>query len=160
METKLTAYRSNIKANAGEFYRKFSSAPLGLRAFAIFSVLVTVLHVSISFLAKDDMRSLYSEKFGISAGNSYMFTLFFTFLLILSPKGTRPDILRFGIVIPLIITLSLKCLFLLNILDDRGKFEKSGSWGLVWAIVIPAIWVIVLFSPAVSSYCSRINSKK
>ena len=85
-----------------------------------------------------------------------MFALLFTGLLIFAAKGSRPDVLRFGIVAPLIITLSFNCLVLLKIINDGGKFEKSGNIGLIWSIIIPAIWIIVIFSPAVSKFCRKI----
>jgi hypothetical protein len=155
MANNLTNYKANLKDNLGVMHKEFAVAPIGLKAFAIFAVLVTVLQMSIFFLAKQDVRIFYSGKFGVNTGSSYMGALIFTCFLIFATKGIRPFGLRFAIAANLILVLSLKCLVLLNILNDGDKFEKSGNVGLVWSIIIPAIWIIVIFSPAVSKFCRK-----
>lgn len=160
MTNNLTNYKKNLKDHLGILYEKFSAAPIGLKAFAIFALIVTVLELSIYLLAKQDIRSFYSEKFGVNTGSSYMFTLLFTGFLIFSTKGSKPFGLRFAIAALLILKISFQCLKLLSIIDDGGKFEKSGTAGLIWSIIIPAIWVIVIFSPGVSKFCNNILLRK
>jgi hypothetical protein len=155
MANNLKYYKANIKDNMGILHKKFTAAPVELKAFALLAVVVTILQFIIFFFAKQDVRIFYSEKLGVSTGSSYGFTIFFVFALIFANRESRPNVLRFGIVAPLIITLSLKCLVLLSIINDGGKFEKSGNVGLVWSIIIPAIWIIVIFSPAVSKFCRK-----
>lgn len=160
MESKLTNYRSNIKANAGVFYTKFSAAPLALKALAIFAVIVTVLHVTIVLLVRGELFTAYKEEFGVMTGSDYGFTLFWVFALIFAGKGSRPQVLRLMIVAPLVIVLVVNYLILSTIINGGAMFKDAGMLGLIWTLILPAIWVIVLFSPAVSRYCSRINSKK
>ena len=50
MANNLANYKANLKDNFGVLCKKFSAAPIGLKAFAIFAVVVTVLHFSIFFL--------------------------------------------------------------------------------------------------------------
>jgi hypothetical protein len=155
MASNLTKYKANLKGNLRVFYKQFVAAPIGLKAFTIFAVVVTILQLSNLFSVIQDIRSFYFGKFGVLTNNSYMSALIFTVFLIFATKGIRPFGLRFAIATFLLLAISLHCLKLLNIIDDGGKFEKSGSVGLIWSIIIPAIWVIVIFSPSVSRYCSN-----
>lgn len=90
MAINLTKYKANLKGNLEVFFKQFTAAPIGLKAFAIFAVVVTILQLTNLFFVKQDIRSFYYWKFGVSTIHSYMSALIFTVILIFSTKGIRP----------------------------------------------------------------------
>ena len=129
----------------------FSAAPLELRVFAVFSTVVTVAGFVLTFLGPKRVSEAIIPFTGWSPNLGYLFGLYFVFALIFS----RREALRLGVVGPLLVQI----VFGLVDLSRSGR-ENYGNpyltvspWRPVWTMAVPAIWVLVLYSPRMRKFC-------
>jgi hypothetical protein len=162
-------------------------APLELRAFAVFSVLVSVLHISLPFIGPKHFREFVVPITGWMPGIGYMFGLYFTFALVFMrpPQGnphpivladawnpwlskffrrlrqrqlTRPySFLRAGFVAPLLLQIFFGyfAAMIYNGVDYGNRYLRVSPWQTLWTMWIPALWILVLFSPRMNRFCRR-----
>jgi hypothetical protein len=156
MPINKTGTIANMKGNTKHWGRKFLSAPAELKAFAIFIVVATVAFVVITFVIKGETLTSYRKIFGASLANGYMFSIYFIFALINFNKNTKPEGLRFAIASLLIFTTVFNCWMLFFL---RSK-TVVGSVELIWNVLIPIFWVLLLFSPRVNRFCESIIAAK
>ena len=126
----------------------FSAAPLELRAYAMFSVLVTVIGVGIPFLGLARLEEAIVPYTGWTPALGYMFGLFFTFHLIYTK--TRPCRSLPGVIAPLLLQIAfgLFDMRFRHVLNYPGNpMLVISPWRPVWTVVIPAIWIAILLSP-------------
>jgi len=96
------------------------------------------------FFCPFEIRRIYAQRIGVITTGSYMFSLIFLFLPFFSDFRIKIAVLRWGIAAPMVIRVFICCLMYLNIIHDRGTFIKSGYWGLIWSVVIPIFWILVI----------------
>jgi hypothetical protein len=140
------------------FASRFRTAPLELKAFAVFSVVVTVLDLSLTFLAGHLGLQSWPQQVvpitGWGASGGYMFTIFFAFLLIYG-AGPRWRRMRLGIVAILLVKM------LGDLCAYTNRYPASSDnpyliispWRPLWIVVLPAIWIAILCSPRIRRFC-------
>lgn len=133
-----------IPTHPADIFKKISSAPPELKAFMVFALVAAVTQFVIMFFCPFEIRRIYAEKIGVLTSSSYMFSLIFVFLPVTSGFKIKLAVARWGIVMPMIVGVVNCCLLYLNIIHDGGRFIKSGYWGLIWSVVIPIIWILVI----------------
>ena len=91
---------------------------------------------------------------GWSACTGYMFSIYFIFSLILTPNS-HWRIIRFAIVAILLISMVLQIGDLSKIHgpDFGNPYLTVSPWRPIWTLVLPALWIAVLFSPRVKKFC-------
>ena len=132
--------------------QRFSAAPLELRIYAVFSILVTLLGIALPMVGPRKLWEAVVPFTGWSPALGYMFSLYFTLALIYTkiPAWT----LRIGVFAP----LTLEILFGLRELSAAptpnfgNPFLTVSPWRPVWTIVLPAIWMGVVLSPRITRF--------
>lgn len=144
---------------ADSIFKKMASAPAELKLFIIFALVTVITQFVVMFFCPFEIRLAYAEKMGVSTSGYYMFSLIFVFLPIFSDFKIRLAVIRWGILSPLIIGIFLCCLMYLNLIHDGGRFIKSGYWGLVWSVVIPTLWtLLILLSPRITKFYESLSN--
>ena len=140
---------------------RFRAAPLELQAFAVFSVAITVLELTLTFLGPKSVKEAIVPIAGWSACTGYMFSIYFIFSLILIPVSQWRR-MRFGVVAMLFIPMvfGIYDLFRLHGPDFGNPYLTVSPWQPLWTLGLPALWIAVLFSPRVKKFCDgRIEQK-
>jgi hypothetical protein len=73
-------------------------------------------------------------------------------------KGFRAYMfLRIGIVAALVIQMifGLTCFMTLRGMDYGTPFLTVSPWQPLWTMGLPALWILVLFSPRMNRFCRR-----
>jgi hypothetical protein len=141
-------------------YAKFSSAPLEMKVFSIFSVIVTMLGCALPVFGPEHLWEAVVPFTGWLPGLGYMFGLFFTFALIYSKLP--PGRLRIGIIAP----LALQIIFGLLVMAKQpannfgNPYLTVSPWQPVWTIVIPALWIAMLFTPRMGRFCKVTDNNR
>lgn len=133
---------------------RFFAAPLELKAFAVFCVLVTVVDFGTMLTGPKTLREAIVPVTGWVGSMGYMFSLYFIFFLILS-RAAHWRSMRFAVVTMLLIPM------VLGIKDVVGPASPNfnnpyltiSPWRPVWTLVIPALWIAILYSPRIKKYC-------
>jgi hypothetical protein len=146
----------NHSFNWTSFASKFRAAPLELRLYALFSVTVTVLDLTLTFLGPKSIKEAVVPITGWSASRGYMFGLFFVFFLILMPVSNWRSI-RFAVVVMLLISMAygLYNLSRINSPDFGNPYLAVSPWQPLWTLVLPAVWIAVLYSPRIKKFCEK-----
>lgn len=157
MSIKAATPFSILRARTNWISKRFSAAPIELKAFSIFAAAITIIHIGLIFRISRELLSWYGKEFGIVTGAGYIGALIFVFFLICHTKGSKPFILRIAIISQLIFTMGIMGLHPLGSIDDGGKFTNYDYWELIWSFIIPIFWILVImFSPRVSKFCKNI----
>lgn len=144
---------------ADSIFKRLVSAPTELKLFIIFTLLTVTTQFVVMFFCPFEIRLAYAEKIGVVTSNLYMFSLVFVFLAVSSGFKIKLAVVRWGIVMPMVVGVFGCCLMYLNIIHDGDRFIKSGYWGLVWSVVIPIIWILViLLSPRITKFYESISN--
>jgi hypothetical protein len=128
-------------------YTRFSAAPLELRVFATFSILVTILGGVLPIFGPKHLWEAVVPFTGWMPGLGYMFGLFFTFALVYKQSPLLG--LRLGIIAP----LALQIIFGLMVMAKTSAnnfgnpYLTVSPWQPVWTVAIPALWIALLLSP-------------
>jgi len=133
-------------------YAKFSAAPLELRVFTTFSVIVTILGCVLPIFGPKQLWEAVVPFTGWTPGLGYMFGLFFTFALIY--MKSPPWGLRFGIIAPLALQIVFGLLVMAKPSANNfgNPYLTVSPWQLVWTVVIPALWIAMLLSPRMNRF--------
>ena len=131
-------------------YQRFQAAPLELRAYAIFSVMATLLGYGLPLIGPRRLWEALVPLVGWTPCLGYVFGLYFTFALIYT---TFPRYrLLLGVLAPLALQIAVG-------LSDLAKpptpnfgnpFLTVSPWRPVWSIVVPAVWITILLSPRIT----------
>jgi len=148
--------KGNALANTKQWMRKFLSAPAELKAYAIFIVIVTIASLMITFVIKGEILTSYRKYFGATPANGYLYSLYFIFALINFNKRTRPLALRFAMAGMLIFAILFNSWMLFFLRNGAAV----GNLELIWTVLVPVFWVLVLFSPRVNRFCENIIAVK
>jgi hypothetical protein len=146
----------NQSFNWTSFASKFRAAPLELRLYALFSVTVTILDLTLTFLGPKSIKEAIVPITGWSASMGYMFGLYFTFFLILKPVPAWRSI-RFAVVVTLLISMAygLYNLSKINRPNSANPYLTVSPWQPLWTLVLPAVWIAVLYSPRIKKFCEE-----
>ncbi len=139
-------------------YTRFLAAPLELKVFATFSVVVTILGFALPVFGPKNFWEAVLPFTGWSPNIGYSFGLFFTFALIYTKFPLWLG--RLGIIAP----LALQIIFGLLVMDKLpannfgNPYLTVSPWRPIWTVVIPALWIAILFSPRVKRFRDRKSS--
>jgi len=139
------------------FYHRFLAAPLELKAFAIFSVVVSILGFALPVFGPKNLWEAIVPFTGWSPNIGYVFGLFFTFALIYTHAPLWR--LRFGIIAPLALQISFGLLLMdkLPANNFSNPYLTVSPWRPVWTVVIPALWIAILLLPRMGRFGKEIN---
>ena len=134
------------------FYTRFSAAPLELKIFAAFSVVVTILGGLLPIFGPKQLWEAVVPFTGWTPGLGYMFGLFFTFALIYLKSPSF--VLRFGIIAPLVLQIifGLIMMAMSSAKNFGNPYLTVSPWRPVWTVIIPALWIAMLLSPRISRF--------
>jgi len=117
--------------------------PLELRALLILSLAIAVVDTSAMAIAPD-ARELFVQRFGDLGIPSAIIATVVTTLVVERRNGTRSVLL--------VVMGFLSFLHLLSPVRHFG--EAEGSPRTFLGVIIPLVWVAVLLSPRVRTYCT------
>ena len=149
-------------------YKEFLAAPLELRVFAIFSLVVTILSIALPILGPKHLAEYIIPFTGWNPALGYMPGLIMSFSIIymkFPPLLLPPDkqsmvhralhhlytksvpwLMRLGLIAPLAVQIVFGLL-----VDDKLPDNNFGNpyltvspWRPVWTVVIPALWIAIL----------------
>jgi hypothetical protein len=91
---------------------------------------------------------------GWGASTGYMFSIYFVLFLILIPVSHWRKI-RLAIVSMLFISMVFGFYGLVRIHgpDFGNPYLTVSPWQPLWTLVLPAVWIAVLFSPRIKNFC-------
>jgi len=72
--------------------------------------------------------------------------------------GKRPySFLRSGLVIPLVLQMffGVWTVMTYNGIDYGNPYLRVSPWQTLWTVGLPALWILVLFSPRMNRFCDR-----
>jgi len=135
-----------------------AAAPSILVTYAVFAVVVTLADFVILPLVSETFRARLVPYTGWVASMFYAFTIFFAFTLIYQPKKRR--VVRFaGITLQLLlqITYGVYQLFKMTGETFGNPYLTISPWRPIWTILIPSIWIAVLYSPRMNRFCHQVT---
>jgi hypothetical protein len=163
------------KMEWSKFPARFQAAPLELKGYAIFAVLVSVGGFLLSILGLLSSRGSLPGLRGIidsvvpivgwsASSTGYMFTLFFAFMLICQ-RLPNWRAMRFFIAMLLL----MSSIFDVTTAIRTGNRAHSGApgsnpyltvspWRGVWVCGVPVLWIAVLHSPRVRRFCEPLET--
>ena len=136
-------------------YSKYSAAPIELKAFCLFATIVTILSILLLF-ANSNLRRSIVPITGLPFAIGYSFGLYFIYAVIFSSnKSIRRIKIRYGILMPLVLSILLGGFNLLNYNTQNfgNPYLTISKWQPIWTILIPLFWIILLMSKRVTRFC-------
>jgi hypothetical protein len=152
-------------------YRDFLAAPLKLRVFAIFSLVVTVLGFTLPVLGPKHLLEEiipftgWNPALGYSGLIMSFSIIYMKFPPLLLPPDNKsiarralrhiytksvPWLMRLGLIAPLAVQIVFGLLY-----DDKLPDNNFGNpyltvspWRPVWTVLIPALWIAILLLPS------------
>lgn len=138
----------------------FSIAPVELKVFFVFSLIVALTDIIDTFF----LSSILSESIKPIVGNSTLIPYLLTFGFIaesMAGKSFLHPNLRsnYTLIIFLLIYTAFKIYdFVAWNGEDLGNPSIINTeWQLVWTILIPAFWVLVMLSPRIKKYYQNLR---
>jgi len=152
-------------------YKDFLAAPLELRVFAIFSLVVTILGFALPVFGLKKQLAAIMPFTGWLPTSCYMTGLIMSFATIYTkfpPLPLPPDkksmahralhhiytksapwLLRLGLIAPLAVQIVFGLLDEDKLPDNNfgNPYLTVSPWRPVWTVVIPALWIAILLMP-------------
>jgi hypothetical protein len=131
-------------------------APAVLLAYSAFAVIITVIDFVILPLASESLRASIVPFTGWGLSGCYCFTIFFALTLIFQSQG-RNKIRFTGIVTIMLIQIGYG-IFMLSKLKEANygnPYLTVSPWQPVWTILVPAIWIALLYTPSMNRFCNQ-----
>lgn len=141
--------------------KKFTEAPLELKAYAIFATLTTILSFILPKILPKETWEQTIQYTGWSPAMVYMFTLFPIFTLIF--RYNQVKYIKYAIILPLAIGICSG--FQQQLLADErstttNPYLMVSQYQYIWTMLIPALWILVfLFSSKIMKF-SEVNFQK
>ena len=142
---------------AGQFYRAFVSAPLELRAFAVFSLVVVTADFGIEHFGSKHLHEVLIPLTGWVASMPYMFSIFFVFSLMFTRDYRQRFVIDFQLLLQII--YGLWQLSRIRTDNFNNPYLTVSHWQPIWTILIPLLWIAALHSPRMNRFCHRVSSK-
>lgn len=158
--TMITNLRWNDRAG---FAARFSSAPLELRAFAIFSLATTLIGYGLPMLGPKAIWESIMPFTGWSPALGYSFSLYFIAALIFSERTERNRYPRKGMRWGIILLLACHIWAgyqaqATSVANDFGNpYLIVSPWRFLWTEVVPALWIGVLLNPRVTKFTEQFD---
>jgi hypothetical protein len=135
----------------------YSEVPFVLKSLLLFSILTVATDFYLNLVGPSIMKEAIMPYTGWSVSRTYAF-IAITMYFFISGQSNKPFFSRNGIAL----ILALGIVFgLANVVYTFGR-EDFGNpylvvsqWRPIWTILIPAIWVALLYTPRVSKYCEH-----
>ena len=129
--------------------------PWALRLFALFSILVTALDFGLLVIGPRNWREAILPLAGWVPSAPYVMSLYFA--LMLGSGRSRNRSFRFAIVAILALGVAfglvIVALALASGPEQTNPYLGGDPAIAVWVCLIPTLWILVLSSPRVRSYC-------
>ncbi len=141
------------------FKSNFSLAPIELRLFFIFSFAVTLVALFIKIVASKEFYESIIPTTGWQIFMPYAVTFLATLYQIRRSHilGKRMRSRYFNILfLALYILLNTLEIVFLSDNDSNNPYLMVGPLRPYWSIVIPALWILVLFSPRIKKYYTEV----
>jgi len=148
MEVTSQTYTPNKKAS-------FQAAPIELKIFFLFSVLVSLIDIYLSFIGPRELKESLLPFTGWQISGGYFLCAIFGFILILG-YSTKPSFTRNIILFLLCNSIFWGTIsFITSIGADsfNNPYLTVSAWRPIWTIAIPAIWIAILLNPRINRYC-------
>jgi hypothetical protein len=135
-------------------FARFFAAPLELSIFTVFCILVT-LFILVSFFSKDLNVTTLPTTGGFIGLFVYSVSLFsISKILFRRNIDDRPKLLlRIVALLLIIIVYGFFTLPSSNYNDFGNPYLKRSTLRPLWTIVLPTIWIMVLFSARIKKFC-------
>lgn len=125
-----------------------------LIAFSAFAVVVTIADI-VLLVAPSPFRASVIPHTGWLISGTYPFMLFFVFSIMFLRWRRGP--LRLAITSLLLLQIASGVLAISQ--ADRPNFGNPyltvGRWRAMWTIVVPGIWILLLYTPAMNRFCGH-----
>lgn len=130
------------------------TVPIELYAFIIYGIIMNFIQFIVYFFGSKEIYEGLIPITGWGLNNSIDFVTIFFALIICVQKNIR---LRNIILVLLGINISFGFIdFIIPWGDDFGNsYLIRSNFRLIWTMVIPALWIIVLLSPRIKRYCQK-----
>jgi hypothetical protein len=149
MASSKASIQENMRYNSMRWYKKFSQAPMELKVFAIFAVIVSIMQFVIVFILPREVFSWYSKNFRAITGSNYMTVLIMLICLIFLPNTKKRTVFRFAIIAIMLIGIAG------NIIIFSTE-QWSNYSTIIFTLVVPVFWILLmLFSPAINKFCKN-----
>lgn len=138
----------------------FSSAPLELKVFFAFSLIVAFTDIIDTFLLSSIISESIKPLVGNGIINPYLLTCGFIAESMAGKSFLHPNLRsNYTLIIFLLIYIAFK---IYNFVAWNGEDLGNPSiinneWHLVWTILIPAFWVLVMLSPRIKKYYQNLR---
>lgn len=141
------------------------AAPPQLWAYSVFALAITIVDFVVVPALAGDVRARFVPFTGWLASAPYMSSFFFGFLLIFSPNTSRlaqSTIRRRvgrGIVGMLLLEIGYGTFQVFKMGGETfgNPYLTISHWQPIWTILIPVIWIAVLYSPRMNRFCREIQ---
>ena len=132
-----------------------SNAPWMLNAYICFAVMVTFADYLVLPFTAASFQARLVPYTGWLACMFYSFTIFFAFALAYQTTGRRA--MRFTIALMLFLQIVFGTLELwLRTGKAYGNpYLTISPWRPIWTMIIPCIWIAMLYSPRMNRFCPR-----
>ena len=144
-----------------QILKKFNQAPFELKAFAIFSILITLLSFVLPAVLAKDIWEKTIQYTGWSPASTYMFCMVLIFSSIYLSKNPKHISPKWGIVA--LLTLQIYSGLQRQLLVDNkstttNPYLMVSEYQYIWTILVPAFWIlIILLSPNIKRFYQTIS---
>jgi hypothetical protein len=131
------------------------AAPWMLLAYIFFAVSVTIGDFALLPFAPETFRAWLVPYTGWVPAMFYAYILFFALMLVYQPRGRRA--MRSAVALMLFLQIVWGvCEYSFRSMDTFGNpYLTISAWRLVWTMIIPCLWIMVLFSPRMNRFCPK-----
>lgn len=147
--------------NLPRYTGSFSGAPLVLKALLLFSLITVAADLYLNVIGPLELKESIIPYTGWSVSSSYSFIAIALVFLMIGYQ-TDPFYGRKIIVFLLFINIIFGIANIgsaFGVEDFGNPYLIVSPWRPVWTIIIPSIWVALLFTPGVNRYCEYLGKK-
>lgn len=135
----------------------YAEVPIVLKALLVFSVMTVAMDFYFYLFSPSEIREAIIPYTGWSISNTYGFAAIIMYFF-LSGQMVKPYFARNGVALILTIGIIFAIVHFLVTFgrDDFGNpYLMVSQWRPVWTILIPTIWLVMLYTPRVNKYCEN-----
>jgi hypothetical protein len=139
--------------------KSFFASPIELKIFISFSFLVLILDIILNTFGSKELKESIIPITGWNMSTFYSTCAIIGFFFIL---GLARNAFRIrNILILMLIFIILFGIY--SFTESNGAYYSPNpylsvsQWRPIWTMAIPALWILVLFSPRIKKYCLFLN---
>ncbi len=147
--------------NWADIASRFSSAPLELRAFAVFSLAATLIGFGLPMLCPNELLEAILPFTGWLPTSGYCFSLCSTAVLIFGERTAdrrKARIIQRWLIV-FLLSMDILFGFLSQKISGGNDFGNPylivSPWRPIWTEVVPALWIAILLSPRVTKFIGQ-----